>query len=140
MDDMVDMDYREFRKLYPYIVVAHDLNADEIRVLAHDLNAIDLNVMYGMLHDLGRQVHGDLTMKEVVEFGRQHSHVLLPLAGAVGQKVLDALVERVKTWLATRPEDRTVQILGPDDEVVGIVKTGKKIQTSSAKDSEDSRR
>ena len=131
MDDMVDMDYREFRELYPYIVVAYDLNADEIRVLAHGLNAIDLNVTYGMLHDLGRRVYGELMMKEVAEFGLRHSAVLLPIAGAVGQKVLDVLVDRAKTWLATRPEDGTVQIFGPDNEVVRIVKTGKEIRTSS---------
>jgi hypothetical protein len=32
-------------------------------------------------------------------------------------------------------EDRTVEIYGPNDEVVRIVKTGKEVQTSSEKDS-----
>ena len=54
--------------------------------------------------------------------------------GAVGQEALDVLADSMKKWLGTRPEDQTVEIYGPDDKVVRIVKTGKKIRTSSEKE------
>ena len=54
--------------------------------------------------------------------------------GAVGQEALDVLADSMKKWLGTRPEDQTVEICGPDGEVVRIVKKGKKIKTSSEKE------
>jgi hypothetical protein len=57
--------------------------------------------------------------------------LLVPLAGLIDKKILDVHVDKVKRWL-DRPEvqDRKVEIYGPDDKVVRIVKTGKEIRTS----------
>jgi len=54
---------------------------------------------------------------------------LLPVAGAIGKSILDVIVDRVKIWLAKRPEDRKIEIYGPDGTVVSVVKTGATIQT-----------
>jgi hypothetical protein len=53
-----------------------------------------------------------------------------PIAGALGKSGLDILADVVKEWLATQPKDRTVEIYGPDGEVVRIVRMGKEIRTS----------
>jgi hypothetical protein len=53
--------------------------------------------------------------------------VLLPIAGAIGKSVLDVIADRVKEWLKHRPEDRTVEIYGPDNSVVSVVKKGREI-------------
>jgi hypothetical protein len=47
--------------------------------------------------------------------------VLLPIAGAIGKSVLDLIVDRVKKWLAQRPEERTVDTYGSDGTVVSVV-------------------
>jgi hypothetical protein len=55
---------------------------------------------------------------------------LLPIAGAIGKTVLDLIEDRVKNWLARRPEDRTVEIFGPDDTVISVVKVGNSVSTT----------
>lgn len=130
------MDPSESRKLYPYRVLTTDLTGYEIKDLIYHLDpdATDSE-------SFRREYWGDAhVVKELFEFGLKHSTVLLPIAGAIGKSALDALVERVQKWLATRPEDRTVEIYGPDKKVVRIVKTGKEIRTLSREDSKDSRR
>ena len=98
-------------------VAAVDLTADEIR---------DLRRHLGLVDTAGRN-----------RMGRPLTKVLLvPFAGAIDKKPVDVLVDRVKEWLSTRTlEDRNVEIYGPDNKVVRVVKTGKEIQTSSEKDS-----
>ena len=39
------------------------------------------------------------------------------------------ITDRVKDWLANRPEDRTVKIYGPGETVVSVVKVGKNVTT-----------
>jgi hypothetical protein len=55
--------------------------------------------------------------------------VLLPIAGAIGKSVLDVIVDRVKDWVKRRPEDRTIDIYGPNGSVVSVVKVKGKIET-----------
>jgi hypothetical protein len=102
-----------------YEVFTYYLTTDEIRDLSYHLDpkAEDLNQLLSAPARMVRAVSLVL-----------NSRVLLPVAGAIGKSALDVLVDRVKNWLATRPEDRTVQIFGPDDEIVRIVKTGKEIR------------
>lgn len=57
--------------------------------------------------------------------------VILPVAGVIGKSVWDLVVDRAKNWLARRPEDRKVEILGPDGTVVSLVKKGKEISTTT---------
>ena len=97
-------------------VAAVDLTADEIRDLRRHLGLVDTASRNCM--------------------GRPLTKVLLvPFAGAIDKKSVDVLVDRVKEWLSTRTlEDRNVEIYGPDNKVVRVVKTGKGIQTSSEKD------
>ena len=59
--------------------------------------------------------------------------VLLPIAGAIGKSILDLIVFRVKTWLKHRPEDRTIDIYGPDGTVISIVKKEGKISEEHSK-------
>ena len=112
---------------YPYRVVIEDVDFLEVQHLS---NRLGLDVIRTVDHRDGRL--NDILSWHLIEFGLKHSNVLLPAAGAVGKSVLDVLVDRVKTWLATRPGNRKVVVLfGPDNEVVQIVKTGKEIRTSN---------
>ena len=112
---------------YPYRVVIEDVDFLEVQHLS---NRLGLDIIRTVDHPDGRL--GDILSWHLIEFGLKHSNVLLPAAGAVGKSVLDVLVDRVKTWLATRPGNRKVVVLfGPDNEVVQIVKTGKEIRTSN---------
>jgi hypothetical protein len=61
-----------------------------------------------------------------------NAHVLLPIAGAIGKSVLDVIVDRVKEWLKRRPEDRTIEVYGPDGTVVSVIKVGAHIETKSS--------
>ena len=112
---------------YPYRVVIEDVDFLEVQHLS---NRLGLDVIRTVDHPDGRL--SDILSWHLIEFGLKHSNVLLPAAGAVGKSVLDVLVDRVKTWLATRPGNRKVVVLfEPDKEVVQIVKTGKEIRTSN---------
>jgi hypothetical protein len=102
-----------------YHVFTYYLRTDEIRDLSYHLdpNAEDLNQLFFA----PARMMGDVSLV-------LNSKVLLPVAEAIGKSALDVLVDRVKTWLETRPEDRTVQIFGSDEEIVRVVKTGKEIR------------
>jgi len=58
----------------------------------------------------------------------QAKHFAPYLLGAVGKLVSDVIAARVKDWLAKRPEDRKIEIYGPNDEVVSVVKVKNDIQ------------
>jgi hypothetical protein len=63
---------------------------------------------------------------EVVEFSLS-SKVLLLIAGAIGKSALDVLVDRVTKWLEeTRSGDGELNIFGPDNKVVLMIKRAKR--------------
>ena len=122
MDELDPGSQRE----YPYRVVTSGLTDDEIDDFSDRLDADATKSFKVFCRD-----PSPMFLATSVEFCVQYSSVLSPMASAVGKAGLDVLVDKVKKWLANRPvhEDRTVEIFGPDNQVVRIVKTGKKIRT-----------
>ena len=107
-----------FQREYPYRVVTSGLTDDEIEDFGDRLDADATKSFKVFCRD-----PSPIFLAESVEFCVKYSSVLRPMAGAVGKAGLDVLVDSVKNWLANRPEheDRTVEIFGPDNEVVRIV-------------------
>jgi hypothetical protein len=122
-----------------YVVRAFALTADEVKDLRLILGTNATTV--GLVTEPDDAYNALSLVWVPVEFGLKHSgSVLLPIAGAIGKSALDLPVDRVKEWLATRPGNRRVEIYGPDNQVVRIVKNGEEIRTSSVEFSKDPRR
>jgi hypothetical protein len=118
------MDCSKFRAyLTPYMVLVPDLTAEEVQDLSDRLEGAEAMSTESDLDSLQNY----RLWNEAVEFGHHHSHVLFPIIGAVG--ALDGFVDKVKKWLATRPDDRIVKIYAPDNRIVLVAKRGKVIET-----------
>jgi hypothetical protein len=107
----------------------------EYHVRTFNLPASDYRELRDEVHPEGELTHalsGGGAGTVYYDFHIQAKY-LLPIAGAIGKSILDVIVDRVKGWLARRPEDRTVEIFGPDDTVVTVVKLGKKVSSRKGK-------